>query len=52
MKKKCDLCGTEHEELDMFHYDMLVGEVVEEVLICENDLFELVGKEFCDGDYL
>lgn len=49
MTKKCDLCVKEQPELDMFHYEMLVNEIVEEVLVCEDCLFDLVGKDFCDG---
>lgn len=52
MKKKCDLCENEHNESEMFHYEHLVDGVVIEVLVCENCLFELVGKDFCDSDYL
>lgn len=49
MKKKCDLCQSVHDEIDMFHYEHLAGNEVEEVLVCENCLFDLVEKEFqCD----
>ena len=49
MKKKCDLCQSEHDEIDMFHYEHLTCGIVEEVLVCENCLFHLVEKDFqCD----
>ena len=50
MKKcKCDLCGNELNELDMFHYSYMEGKEIIEVLVCEECLFELVGNDFCDG---
>ena len=53
MKKKCDLCQDEHDDLDLFHYEHLVGNEPEEVLVCENCLFDLVEKDFqCDCDQI
>nr|WP_319509405.1 hypothetical protein [uncultured Draconibacterium sp.] len=49
MKKKCDLCQKEENEIDLFHYDHLVGDIPEDILICEECLFDCVEKDFqCD----
>lgn len=52
MKKKCELCEHEFSELDLFHYEQEKNGVLVEVKVCENCLFDLVGNEFCDSDFL
>lgn len=49
MKKKCELCEKEFHENDLYHYEVGEYDQTEEVLICEECLFDCVEKEFqCD----
>ncbi len=50
---KCDLCGKIVGENELYTYGHQHNtDMVVEVEVCENCLFDIVGSDFCDGDFL
>lgn len=50
---KCNKCEQLFDEVYLFHYEQFVdGQQVEVVLLCNDCLFDFLGKSYCDSDFL